>query len=318
MIFGSSNIPAVSGTSDQLARYAVDEIFKPAAQECVLLALADKKVMKGESLVIPAYSFLTQQDSETGEFDAYPEARVDFSSKEVFAIDGGLTIPLTRQAMEVAHDAMGLLESSKESLKEHMTKDLDAKIATSLRSCLVKGVLASATSITYSVNGTPGAAAASELNVYLVQKLAADAKGRWNMKPRAGNKYALVSSYAAMLAVENDATLRNVIQGRGRGELQSFFVGSIGMIDLYASNHDDAIDTAVGTQAFSEWYLLGQKSHFVAFRRAPAIAFQDDAGSKVTEFGKFKYLNYNYAAAFGRYSELVNKDSVTVVHGSST
>jgi hypothetical protein len=318
MIFGANNIPAVSNTSDQLARYAVDEIFKPAAQECVLLHLADKKVMKGESIAIPAYSFLTQVETEAGEFDAYPEARVDYSTKEVFAIDGGLTLPITRQAMEVAHDAMGLLESSKEALKEHMARDLDKKIAASLRSCLVKGVLASATAITYSVNGTPAAAAGSELNVYLVQKLAADAKARWNMKPKAGNKYALVSSYNAMLAVENDATLRNVIQGRGRQELQSFFVGSIGMIDLYATNHDDAIDTSVGSSVYSEWYLLGQKSHFVAFRRAPAIAFQDDANNKVTEFGKFKYLNYNYAAAFGRYSELVNKDSVTVVHGSST
>lgn len=318
MIFGSGNIQAVSATSDLLARFAVDEIFKPAAQEVALLALADKKTMRGESIVIPSHAYLTQVEDETNEFDAYPEARLSFGDKEVEAVDCGLTMPVTRQAVEVAHDMLELVASHQDVIKEHLARSLDKKIATALRACLVKGVLASASSITYTTNGTAGAAAASDLNVYLVQKLAADAKSRWNMKPRAGNEFALVSSYEAMLSIENDASLRNVIQGNGRDALQSFYMGKLGMVGLYATNHGDAIDTSVGSSAYSEWYLLGDKSHFVAFRRAPEIVFQDERNSKVTEFGKFKYLHYDFAAAFGLYSDAVSKDQVRVVHGSST
>lgn len=318
MIFGQSNIPAVSGTSDQLARFQVEQIFKPATQESPLVALADKLVMKGESVTVPSFSNLTQVDDETGEFDAYPEARVDFAAKEVTAADYGLTIPLTRNAMEAAKEEMDLLMSCKDAIKEHMNRSLEGKCATVLRAGLVKAVLASATSITYTTNGTPGAAAASELNVYLVQKLASDAKSRWNMKFRAGNELALVSSYAGLLAIENDASLRNVIQGLGRDQLQSHFVGKLGQIALHASNMDEAIDTSVGSSAYSEAYLLGDKSHFVAFRRAPQIVFQDDRGSKVTEFGKFKYLHYDYAAAFGLFTDSVAKDLVRAVHISST
>lgn len=318
MIFGTGNIQAVSATNDILARFAVDEIFKPAMQEVALLALADKKQMRGESIVIPSHAFISQVEDETNEYDAYPEARMEFGDKEVDAVDCGLTMPISRAAVEVAHDMLSLVESNKDVLREHLARSMDKKIATALRAALVKGVLASATSITYTTNGTAGAAAASELNVYLVQKLAADAKQRWNMKMRAGNEFALVTSYNGLLAIENDSSLRNVIQGTGRESLQSFYVGKLGQIGLYATNHDDAIDTSVGTQAYSEWYLLGDKSHFVAFRRAPEIVFQDDRNSKVTEFGKFKYLHYDFAAAFGLYTDSVSKDLVRVVHGTST
>jgi hypothetical protein len=318
MIFGGSNIPAVSNTHDGLAKFAVDEIFKPATQELALMALAEKKVMKGESFVIPNHSNLAQEEDEAGEFDAYPEARVDFGDNEVSAVDCGLTLVVTRQAMESAHPAMELLQSNKDVLKEHLARSLDKRIATALRTALVKCRASSSTALDITVNGTPGGAAQNELNVYLVQLLATKAKSRFNMKPRGGNEYALVSSYENLLAIENDASLRNVIQGKGQDALRSYYMGKLGMVGLYGTNHEDAIDTSVGSSSVSEYYLLGAQSHFVAFRRAPEVVLFDDRQSKVTEFGKFKYLHYDFAAAFGLFTASVNKDEVRVIHGSST
>jgi len=318
MIFGNNNIPAVSASSDQLARYAVDEIFKPVAQELALMAAAEKKSMKGESIAIPAYANLAHSDSEAGEFDPYQEVRMDYSAKEVFAIDCGLTLPITRKAKEVAHEEMQLVESHKDVLKERLARDLDKRIADSLKSGLVKAVLPNTTSVSITVNGTPSGAAGADLNVYHVRKLEERARQQFNMAPKADGYLHLVSSFAAMLTLESDPAVANVLQGLGRDSLESFYKGKLGGIKLLASNHTDSIKDNIGTGTeFSEFFLLGKKSHFVAFRRAPQIVL--DAGQlKPNEFGKFSYLNYNYAAAFGRYTDSVNKDLVRVIHGSST
>ena len=138
MIFGSGNVPAVSGSHDGLAQYAVGEILVPAVQDSVLMHLADKQIMSGETYVIPSFDFLTQVEDQTGEYDPYPEARLSYGSKVISAIDCGLTIPLTRQAVEVAHDELQLLQSNSQAIKEHLTRSLDAKCAAQLRLALVE------------------------------------------------------------------------------------------------------------------------------------------------------------------------------------
>jgi hypothetical protein len=269
-------------------------------------------------MATPAYEFPTQIDSETPELSAYPEMSLSFTGKEVDAVDCGATMIITREALEVAHDQLELLMSHKDALKEHMTRELETKCADALRACNVKSVLASATAITDSTNGTPGTAATVDLNVYLVQLLGTRAKQKWNIKPRDNGRYVLVSSYNALLSIENDNAMKNVIQGLGRDELRSFYLGTIGNIDIMGSNFTGAVDDSVGSSAFSEGYLLGKRALDVGIRRNPSVQFQDDSGNKVTEFGKFKYLNYNFAMAFGIPTDSVNKDSVPAIHISST
>lgn len=316
--FQSSNIPATDEGNTQFSRYQVNEIFKPAVQDALLFQLAKKRPLSGKSMSTPAYEFPTQIDSETPELSAYPEMSLSFTGKEVDAVDCGATMIITREALEVAHDQLELLMSHKDALKEHMTRELETKCANALRACNVKSVLASASAITDSVNGTPGAAAAVDLNVYLVQLLGTRAKQKWNIRPRENGRYVLVSSYNALLSIENDNAMKNVIQGLGRDELRSFYLGTIGNIDIMGSNFEGAVDTGVGSSVFSEGYLLGKCALDVGIRRDPSVQFQDDSKNKVTEFGKFKYLNYNFAMAFGIPTDSVNKDSVPALHISST
>lgn len=318
--FISSNVPDTDLGNSQFSRYQVNEIYKPATQDALLYQLADKRPLKGKSMSTPSYTHLTVLDTETPELDAYPEATLSFTGKEVDAVDCGLTMVITREAMEVAHDELELLMSHRDALKEHMTRELEVKCATALRAANVKSVLASATAITDTVNGTPGAAAAVDLNVYLCQIIGTRAKQKWNMKPRENGRYALVVNYNGLLSIENDASLRNVIQGLGRPALHSFYVGSIGQVDLLGSNNEGAVAASIGAGpvAFSEWYLLGARALDVGIRRAPSVQFFDDAKNKVTEFGKFKYLNYNFAMAFGLPTDAVTKDLVPAIHGSSS
>jgi hypothetical protein len=318
--YKSSNIPQTDLGNDPFAVYQVNEIYKPAIRDSLLYQLAKKQPLSGRSMSTPAFEFLNQVDSTTPELSDYPEASLQFTGKEVEAVDCGLTLVITREAMEVAHDKMDLLMAHRDALKEHMTRELEIKCADALRQCQVKSVLASATAITDTVNGTPGAAAAADFNIYLLQLLGTRAKQKWNMKPRENGRYALVANYNALLSIENDASLRNVIQGLGREELKTFYLGSVGNVDIMGSNLEEAVAAQIGAGPvnFSEWYLLGKRALDVGVRRAPSVQFFDDANNKVTEFGKFKYLNYNFAMAFGIPTDSVNKDSVPAIHGSSS
>lgn len=317
--FDSTQIPSTDQGNDQFSRFQVEQIYKPAVQDSILYMLADKMPMSGKSIAIPSYEFLTQVEDEASELDDYQEAVLSMSGKEVDAIDCGLTLVLTRQAVEEAKSELQLLQSNQEALKEHLTRSLDNKCADALRGALVKGVFSSSTAVTYVTNGTPVATAASDLNIYLAQKLGTDAKQRWNMKPRANGKYAVVVNYNAALSVLNDSSTKNVLQGQGLGALGVFLIGSVGLVDIMCSNQTGAVASSIGAGpvAYSEGYLLGAKSHFVGILRAPEIVFQDDRKNKVTEFGKFKYMHYDFAAAFGLPTDSVNKDLVPAIHLTS-
>jgi hypothetical protein len=314
--FKSSDIPASSGGSTILSQFMVEDLILPATRDKIAYQMAKKVDGRGAAITFPTYETPDlPSETITPEMDLYPEIAISNSGRDVSIYDSGLTVKVTRQALETEHDKLQLLRQHQEVLKELLGRDLEKKAFTALRSNPYKAVLSSASAIVLYPGTSVATAAASDANVYLVQRLATIAKQTLNMPVREGGKYAFIGNYFAGLSIVNDANFRNQQQGSNAAFLPHYAGSLANLVDIHNSN-----DAEVGllNTNYSGWYLAGKDSHVCVQRRAPRIVVYDNNMVKDTEFGKFIYLHWDFAMGFGIMKNSVNKDNVHALIGSST
>lgn len=313
--FKKSGIPVSDLGNVSLQHFFVDNILKPGAQKALLTQLADTVSMGGVSLTIPeVVRDQTQVSQDVGELDAYPEASLELSAKEILAKDFGKTIKVTREAQNVQHSALDVLSYAKDELVEELARDLEERCAAALALAPLTGRFTSSTAIAYATNGAWAGAAANDANPYLIRKLAKDARQLYNMPTKMANKYVYASTYTSSFAIESDPVIQNQIQSLGRDELKPFYLGVLGDCIIMSSNMDRGIQDQIGSNLYPEWYLLGARSHVKGIVRAPSVSVHIGNGPEFG-YGKWSSVHYDAFMAFGITTDSVNKDQVRLIHG---
>lgn len=314
--FKSSDIPATSGSSTILSQFMVEELILPATRDKLAYQLAKKVDGRGAAVTFPTFEFpALPTETVTPEMDLYPEIQISSSGRDISINDSGLTVKVTRQALETEHDKLQLLRQHQEVLKELLGRDLEKKAFAAIRSNPYKAVFSSASAIVLNPGTAVVTAAASDANVYLVQRLATIAKQTLNMPVCASGKYVFIGNYFAGLSIVNDANFRNQQQGSDAPFLPHYAGSLANLVDIHNSNDEEV---GVLNSSYSGWYLLGKDSHACVQRRAPRIVVYDNNMVKDTEFGKFIYLHWDFAMGFGIMKNSVNKDNVHALIGSSS
>lgn len=312
-VFNKADIAAV----DAFTKFVVFDLVKPGIDDSVLSNLASKKQGDGATISIPSYEYPENpSDLSPGEDEPYPVIRMVQTGKEISAVDSGLTLALGRQARQDANSKLALAEIHQDGLKQSLTRFLELQNATTLRASPVKASFTgAATLLTNTASTAPGAATVNA-NIYLLQRLAVIAKQTFNM-PVSG-RYKYVSNYFSSLDLVNDSTYRNQIQSQGMNALASFYVGSLGLVDVISSNDERVIDSTVGSSSVAEGYFLGDMSHLEIMHRAPELCYYSDRQNPVGNWGKESYFHWDLYMGFGRPTDSVSKGQVRSIHITST
>ena len=312
-VFNKADIAAI----DAFTKFVVLDIVKPGIDDAVLSNLASKKQGDGATISIPSFEYPTNpSDLSPSEDEPYPVIRMVQTGKEISAVDSGLTLALGRQAKQDAHSKLELAMIHQDGLKQSLTRFLELQNATTLRASPVKASFTGASTVLTSTNSTAPGAATVNASVYLLQRLAVIAKQTYNM-PSKGN-YKFVSNYFSSFDIVNDSTYRNQLQSLGMSALASYYVGSLGMVDVISSNDEAVIDPTVGSSSVAEGYFLGDMSHLEIMHRAPELCYFNDRQSPVGNWGKDAFFHWDLYMGFGRPTDSVNKGQVRSIHISST
>lgn len=313
--FWGSDAPSVGAYKEN----QVAEVFKPAGFAALLFQLADKRrVAMGESLTVPAYENLSFPSSTSLDEDQpIPLSKLTISAKTISMDERGRAVAVTGKTQN--RSPWDVLQGHRDAIAEMMRRELEEVISTALKTMPVKYVATGAATQTITTNGTPGAAATTNPNIYHMQNIGNYLSDnlRVPMDPRFG-AYVGVFRGNGIFSIQRDPEYRELNRGLGLSPIENLRVGQIGDIVLFKHNDDRVLSNSIGVSSdVSEGFVMGDQAVLFGFIQQIGLRF-DFSESKATDFGRFKYIAWMGDYGAGIYSDSANADLVRGLHWSST
>jgi hypothetical protein len=310
-----SDAPAVGAYQE----HEVDSVFKPAAFASLLFRLAEKrKLASGDSLTVPSFANL-DMPSSTGlvEDELIPVSKLTISAKTIAMNAKGRAVVIGDLA--VNRSPFDVLSAHKEELGVMMTRELEAVCATALKLMPVKYVATGVASQTISTNGTAGAAATHNLNVYHLRYLSNYMSDvlRIPYHPSYGS-FVSIFRGNALVSLQSDPEFLEIHKSQNSSvfaglELQ----GKIADIAVLKHNDDNVLDRALGNaNNVSEGFILGKQPLLFGMIEQIKLIYDFSEGVS-TDFGRRKYIAWKGDYGAGLFSDSANAGLVRGIHWSS-
>lgn len=299
--------------------HEVMEVFKPAMYASLLFNLAGKRsIPSGDSLTIPAYQNLDRPAStQIGELEPLPVSKLTLSAKKISPKEHGRAIVVSEKL--VRRNPFDILMANKEVLAEDISRELEAEVANALREMPIKYVATGATSQTITTNGTAGAAATVNPNIYHMQYIGNYMSDdlRIPMDPRFGS-YVAVFRGNGLLGIQRDPEFFELSQGQGLGAVDSLKIGKIADITFFKHNDSGVLDNALAVaNNVSEGFIMGKEAVLFAFLSQIKMVHDFSDDKAYNDFGRRKYIAWKGDYAAGLYSDSANADLVRGIHWTS-
>lgn len=295
------------------------EVFMQSAYQAKLFSLADKrKVASGNSVTIPSILELDQPTSLVlAEDQPIPLSKLSITSKAINVSERGRGISVTHLAQSRIPSPIDLLNSCKEQLAQLISRDLEKVCATALKTTQLKYVPTGVASQTITTNGTAGAAALANINVYHLRYLSNYMQDDLRIPMnKQFNGYVGVFRGNGLLSVQLDPEFTQIHQGLPDA-FASLKVGRIADVVLFPINDSNVLDNAIGTNNdVSEGILMGDQAVVFGIIDEFKVAY-DLSESKATDFGRFKYVAYRGDFGAGLYNDSANAGLVRSIHVTS-
>lgn len=309
-----SNAPSAGAYKE----HEVAEVFKPAGYASLFFNLAAKKrVMSGEGLTVPAYENLDRPNSLLLDEDQpIPLSKLTVSAKTISMNERGRAVAITGKTAR--RSPFDILEAHKKAIATMMEQELEVVISTALKSMPVKYVANGAAAQNITVNGTPGAGATHNPNIYHMQYVSDYMQDQLRIPfdPRFGS-YVGVFRGNGILSIQQDDDFVKYHEGTGLTAIQKCNVGKIADITFMKHNNSDVLDRALGSSNnVSEGFILGDQAVLFGFLEQIGLHY-DFSKSKATDFGRFKYIAWMGDYGAGLYSDSANADLVRGIHWTS-
>lgn len=310
--FWGADAPAVGAYKEN----QVSEIFRPAGFESLFFGLANKrKVLMGQSLTIPAYQNLDFPTSTVLDEDApIPMSKLSVTAKTISMSERGRAVAVTGKTER--RSPFDILQAHRDAVATMMTRELEEVISTALKTMPIKYVLASASTQNVATNGTAGAAAGSNPNIYHMQTIGnylSDSL-RIPVDPRY-NAYVAVFRGNGILGIQRDSEWREYFRGDKLGSIETMRVGQIADCVIFKHNDPRVLSNSLNS-AYTEGLVFGKDAVTFGFLEQLGLQY-DFSKTKATDFGRFKYIAWMGDYGAGINSDSANAGLVRGIHISS-
>jgi N4-gp56 family major capsid protein len=265
---------------------------------------------KGESVTLTRVRNIVEPvTADLQETVRIPEDEFELSTQTITVKEMGRAIPYTSLSLDLSK--FNLENPIQKKLREQMRLVLDTKAATALKSTLIKYVPTGATSATITTNGTPGASATSNMNVYHAEEIR-DYMFDTLQVPPLGDDYVGIFRTLGLRGIKRDPDWE---QWHIYTNPQAKFNGEIGKIEnirFIESNHARALGKVGTNDVLGEGVVFGEEALALAEALSPELR-----AAIPQDFGRSKAVAWYGILEFDLIWDTANAGEAKVLHVTS-
>lgn len=182
---------------------------------------------KGESILFDRYSNVSTAGGTLTETSTIPRHNIVFSQGTLTLTEVGNAIGRTLKLEALAD--FDINNPVHRALRNDQAKTIDGLVAEQFKATLARYVCIGASSGTLTTNGTFGAIATADLNLYHLKQMT-DQLQKWNVAPMDDGNYVCIASVASIRGIKDDTSVGGWIDAARYAGSKRLFKGEVGEI----------------------------------------------------------------------------------------
>lgn len=265
----------------------------------------------GESVTLTRVAALTEPTSAAlVEGVRIPEDDFTLSTRNITVAELGRSVPYTSLSTDLSE--FDLENPIQRKLREQMGLTLDTMAAAAFKSTLIKYVPTGAATNNIAVNGTPGAAASANMNVFHVEEIRDYLFDTLFAPPAVDGDYIGIFRTLGLRGIKRDTAWAD---WHKYTDPQAKYNGEVGRIEgvrFIETNHSQAL-TKLNGGACGEGVVFGDDAVGMAEAMTPELR-----AAMPHDFGRAKAVAWYGILAFANIWNTGNPGEAKIVHVSST
>lgn len=267
---------------------------------------------RGETITLTRVAELAEPTTpDLTEGVRIPEDAISLSTTAITVTEIGRAVPFTSLSDDLSRFDMTNIVQRR--LRGQMRLSLDTKLATAFKTAQVKYVPTGLTSNNITTNGTPGAAASANLNVFHLEEIRDFMFDTLRVPPLEGEDYVGIFRTLGIRGVKRDPDWE---EWHKYTDPRAKFNGEVGRIEsirLLETNHAEALGKIGTSSVLGEGVVFGEDSVVMAEAMTPELR-----AAIPKDFGREKAVAWYGILEFGVVWDTGNAGEAKIVHVSST
>jgi N4-gp56 family major capsid protein len=267
---------------------------------------------RGETVTLTRVRNISEPTSpDLDEMLRIPEDEFNLSVQTITVKEMGRAVPYTSLSMDLS--AFDLENPIQKKLREQMRLALDTKGAAAFKRTQIKYVPTGATAATVTSNGTPGAEADVNMNMYHVEEIRDLMFDTYHVPPVGGDDYVGIFRTLGLRGIKRDDDWE---QWKIYTDPQAKFNGEVGRIEgirFIETNHANALGKIGASSVLGEGVVFGDDAVAMAEALTPELRAAIPA-----DFGRSRAVAWYGILEFEPIWDTGNAGEAKIVHVSST
>ena len=266
----------------------------------------------GESITLTRVRNVTEPTSATlDETLRIPEDDFALSVRQITVTELGRAVPYTSLSLDFSE--YDLENPIQRKLRDQMRLVLDTKAAIEFKNAKVKYVPTGATTNNITTNGTPGATATSNMNIFHVEAIRDFMFDTLNVPPLENDDYLGIFRTLGLRGIKNDTEWKTWHQYTDPQAKYNGEVGRIEGVRFIESNHAKALGKIGTASVLGEGVVFGEDAVALAEAMSPELR-----AAIPGDFGRSRAVAWYGILEFGIVWDTGNQGEARVVHVAST
>lgn len=266
---------------------------------------------QGESVTLTRVANIAEPgDATLNENERIPEDSFSLATTSITVDELGRAVPYTSLSDDLSE--FDLENAVQRKLTDTMRLIIDTKAAAAFKTTLIKYVPTGAASSTVTTNGTAGAQATENMNVFHVEEIR-DYLYDTLACPMIGDSYVGIFRTKGIRGIKRDPLWEEWHKYTDPQAKYNSEVGRIEQTRFIETNHATALPTAGASSILGTGVIFGQDAVVMAEAMTPELR-----AAQPQDFGRSKAVAWYGILAFGLPFPTANKGEARIVHVTST
>ncbi len=267
---------------------------------------------KGETVTLTRVRNVTEPTSASlDEQSRIPEDEFQLSTKAITVVELGRAVPFSSLSQDLSE--FNLENPIQRKLREQMRLVLDTKAAFAFKQAKVKYVPTGATSNNITTNGTPGAAATANMNIFHVEQIRDYLFDTLQAPPLENDDYLGIFRTLGLRGIKSDTEWKAWHQYTDPQAKYNGEVGRIEGVRFIETNHNRALGKIGTGSVLGEGVVFGEDSVALAEAMAPELRMAIPG-----DFGRSRAVAWYGILEFDIVWDTGNAGEARIVHVAST
>lgn len=266
---------------------------------------------QGENVTLTRIQNITEPDSiDLTEGVRIPEDDYSITTTSITVVEIGRAVPFTSFAEDLSF--FDIENSIQNKLMEQMRLGLDTKVATAFKTAQIKYVPTGLTSNNITTNGTAGAAATSNMNVFHVEEIR-DYLFDTLHTPQIDGNYIGIFRTLGLRGIKRDPAWEEWHKYTDPAAKFNNEIGRIEEVRFIETNHNKALGKVGTSSVLGEGVVFGMDGVAMAEAETPELR-----AAMPQDFGRSKAVAWYGILEFGIIWDTGNAGEARIVHVTST